>query len=105
MLRNAPHRIEILRSQVLDVVDGQDVMSWSVFARVPGRFSFLDAEEASAWPGQVIEASARVPSWLHVTQRDRVQVADAPVEFAGQWIVETVRPGPGHTRLMLKRAA
>ena len=41
---------------------------------------------------------------LHVTQRDRVQLVNPPEEFVGQWIVETVRPGPGHTRLMLKRA-
>ena len=104
MLRNAPHRIEVIRSEVLGVVDGEEVMSWSVLANVPGRFSFLNATEAASWPGQVIEASARVPSWLHVTVADRVQFADPPEEFAGQWVVETVRPGPGHTRLMLKRA-
>jgi hypothetical protein len=46
-----------------------------------GRFGFVDATEAASWPGQVIEASARVPSWLHVTQRDRVQLVNAPEEF------------------------
>jgi hypothetical protein len=104
MLRNAPHQIEVLRSEVLDVVDGRDVLSWSVLARVPGRFTFLDAEESTALVGQVIEASVRIPSWLHVNRADRVQIVNAPEEFLGQWVVENVRPAPGHTRLMLKRA-
>ncbi len=34
MLRNAPHRIEMLRSEVLGGVDGHKVLSWLVWARV-----------------------------------------------------------------------
>lgn len=105
MLRNTPHRIEVLRPEVLGVVDGEEVLAWAVFATVPGWFSFLDAQEHAAWPGQIIEASARVPEWVHATRRDRVRLVNAASEFAGQWIVETVRPGPGHLRLMLKRSA
>jgi hypothetical protein len=86
-------------------VDGSAVLSWSVFATVPGWFSVLDATEQAALPGQIVEASVRVPSWVHATCEDRVRLVDAPKELAGQWIVETVRPGPSHTRLMLKRAA
>jgi hypothetical protein len=101
-VRNTPHRIEVLRYEPVGVVDGEAVLSWSVFATVPGWFSFLDAE---AWPGQTIEASARVPSWVDATREDRVRLVHAPPELAGQWIVETVRPGRDHTRLMLRRSA
>jgi hypothetical protein len=68
--------------------------------------TFLDATEATAWPGEVIEAAARVPSWVHATRADRIELAPpTEPEFTGEWWVETVRPGPGVARLMLKRVA
>jgi hypothetical protein len=72
---------------------------------VPGWFSFLDADEAAGW-SEVIEASVRIPSWVRATRADRVQlVVPSEPAFSGQWWVETVRPGQGVTRLMLKRVA
>ena len=50
----------------------------------------------------MFEASVRVPVWVHATKVYRVQSADLPEEFAGQWVVELVRLGAGHSRLMLK---
>lgn len=103
MLRNAPHRIEVYRAEREAIIDGQERLAWSLFATVPGWFTFLDASEAETWREQLVEASVRIPSWVPARRLDEVRIVDGPEELQGAWAVETVRPGDGTTRLLVKR--
>lgn len=105
-MRNAPHRFSIVRPTTVDVIDGRPVYEWSVLATVSGWFSLLDAEESPLWESQTVTASARIPTGVAITTRDRLKVlSPASTSIEGWWQIVTVRFHPVHLRAMLRLVA
>ena len=105
-MRNAPHRFEIVRRDTVDEIDGRPVFEWSVLATVSGWFTFLRAEEVPQWESQHVTASARIPTGVAITTRDRLKVlSPAAPETEGWWQIVTVRFSPVHLRVMLRLVA
>jgi hypothetical protein len=103
-VRNAPHRFEILRRDVVDTTDGVPEYAYVPLGVTVGWFGLLDTEELDAWQGQRVTASARIPHGFALTTTDRVRViTPADESAAGAWEIATIRFAAAHLRVMLRR--
>ena len=102
-MRNTPHRFELIRRVTVAAIDGSPAYDWETYAKVPGWFTFLDADELQVWESQRVTASARIPAGIAVTTTNRVRVlTPLDPELEGPWQISTIRYG-AHLRLMLHR--